>query len=145
MTSASETAAPKTVDLDQALFRVGADGDCFLVGGKCRTCGTVTWGLRPMCPKCWAEGTQEEIPIGRSGRLYSAATVRHAAPGFTPPYMMGVIDLAEGVRMIGRVIAPDTGAWAKDAPVALQAGRLGVTPGGEEVVGPVFRIVGGVK
>jgi uncharacterized OB-fold protein len=145
VTAASETATPRTVDLDQALFRVTADGDCFLVGGKCRSCGAVTWGLRPMCPQCWAEGTQEEIPIGRRGTLYSAATVRHAAPGFTPPYMMGVIDLAEGVRVIGRVIAPEMGAWSKDAAVTLQAGRLGVTPAGDEVLGPVFRIVREVK
>ena len=131
----------KSVDLDPDLFRVTPDGDCFLVGGRCQACKAVTWGVRSMCPSCWKDGEQQEIAIGRRGTLYSATVVRHAPTGFTAPYMMGVIDLAEGIRVIGRVVPDNDGAWSKDAAVVLQAGVLGTNPAGEDVVGPMFRIV----
>lgn len=134
------TNATATVDLDPALFRAPHGQAAYLVGGKCRSCGAVTWGVRSMCPSCWAEGAQEEVPIGRRGKLYSATTVRHAAQGFTPPYMMGVIDLDEGLRVIARVLADPNAGWRKDSIVALEAGPLSRGQDGSEVVGPVFRV-----
>jgi uncharacterized OB-fold protein len=129
------------VDLDPSLFRVSADGSCALVGGKCSHCGTITWGVRPMCPQCWAEGAQSEVAIGRTGTLYSATVVRRSPSGFTPPYTMGVIDTEEGVRIIGRLVMKVDADWQKDTPVVLEAGPLGVNEDGAEVIGPMFRVV----
>ena len=99
------TPAVGQVDLEPRLFKMEAGGGCHLVGGKCSNCGTVTWGVRAMCPQCWQEATQSEVPIGQRGKLYSSTTVRHAPQGFSAPYLMGVIDLDEGLRVIARVLA----------------------------------------
>lgn len=127
------------IDLEPRLFKVEHGGDCHLVGGKCSSCGTLTWGVRAMCPHCWREGTQSEVPIGKRGTLYSATTVRHAPQGFTAPYLMGVVDLEEGLRMIARVLASPA-VPLKDATVVLEAGALGVNEEGTEIIGPVYRV-----
>lgn len=136
MTMAADT---ERVGLDAKLFHFSEDGSCHLIGGKCSSCGTVTWGLRAICPKCWAEGTQEQIPMGARGKIYSATTVRHAAPGFTAPYVMAAIDLEEGLRVIARVLPHPTVA-TRDAAVALEAGPLGKNEQGAIVIGPIFRV-----
>lgn len=130
--------AASRVDLEPRLFKVEG-GTCHLVGGKCNACGTVTWGVRAMCPHCWQEGSQSEAPIGKRGRLYSATTVRHAPQGFTAPYLMGVVDLDEGIRVIARVL-PHPSVSLKDAVVSLEAGVLGVNEQGAEVIGPIYRV-----
>ena len=133
------TPAVGQVDLEPRLFKMEAGGGCHLVGGKCSNCGTVTWGVRAMCPQCWQEATQSEVPIGQRGKLYSSTTVRHAPQGFSAPYLMGVIDLDEGLRVIARVLA-DSATPPKDAVVSLEAGVLGVNEQGAEIVGPVYRV-----
>jgi uncharacterized OB-fold protein len=127
------------VDLEPRLFKVEAGGSCHLVGGKCGNCGTVTWGMRAMCPQCWQEATQSEVPIGKRGKLYSSTTVRHAPQGFSAPYLMGVIDLDEGLRVIARVLA-ESATPPKDAVVSLEAGVLAVNEQGAEIVGPIYRV-----
>lgn len=126
-------------DLEPRLFKVEDGGDCHLIGGKCSACGTVTWGVRATCPQCWKEGTQSEVPIGKRGQLYAATTVRHAPQGFTAPYLMGVVDLDEGIRVIARVVT-NAEVPLKDARVSLEAGALGINEQGTEIIGPVYRV-----
>ena len=106
-------AQPQSVDAQR--FRVGSDGAPMLVGGRCRHCGCVTWGVRTMCPRCWSADPQEEIALPTSGRLYTMTTTYRPQTGYKGPYAVGVVDLAGDVRVIGRIHWPAGTRWRPGA------------------------------
>ena len=114
------------------MFRIGQDGRPALVGSRCAGCGAIEFPARPICPACGAEGTVE-VAVGGTGRIRASAVVHHAPIGFTAPYVVALVDLAEGPI----VFCPITGCPPDDA--AVPAGtpvELVVTPareGGAEV------------
>ncbi|MFT6774465.1 MAG: putative OB-fold protein [Paracoccaceae bacterium] len=80
---------------------------------SCPACAAV-WALpRGLCPRCGAAPVWREAS-GR-GAVFSVTTL-HRAPArdfHSPvPYRLGLIDLAEGVRVMGR-ITDDAGIGAR--------------------------------
>ena len=77
---------------------------------RCRGCGR-SFLPRAICPFCHA-GEPEPVEASGRGELYSF-TVCHRAgmPGFESdvPYVVGLVELEEGVRMVANVVsvAPD--------------------------------------
>lgn len=72
----------------------------------CNSCRKPHFYPRSACPHCWSEDYEWRPAIG-SGTLYSFTAVRANAPStFTPvlPYLIGIVDLDEGVRMLGNLI-----------------------------------------
>jgi hypothetical protein len=72
---------------------------------RCSDCARIAFPPRRFCPGC---GATEAAWIELSGRgmLYSA-TVIHAGPGSYwagGPYSVGVVDLAEGPRLVTRIL-----------------------------------------
>jgi uncharacterized protein len=62
---------------------------------RCDACANVYFPPRPFCPAC-ASG---------KATLYSyVINHRPAAPGFTPPYAIAVVELEEGPRMMSNII-----------------------------------------
>ena len=74
-----------------------------LVGGSCTACGFVTLGVREICPECWAGGAMEEVPIGRSGRLYTYTVIHQLPPGYDAPFAVGYVDLEDGIRVFAHI------------------------------------------
>lgn len=126
-------------EIDPARFRSFSDGNWYLVGGRCRHCSTLSWSIAAVCPSCWAESSQEEVPIGRRGRIYSSTVVRRVPAGFPQDYIIGFIDLDEGLRVMGRIVAEDETRVRPGAPVVLEAGAVSTTKNGSSVIGPVYR------
>ena len=73
---------------------------------RCRACGHLTFPPRLLCPDCWGQDVEWTRLSGR-GILHSFTEV-WAAPGpfaAEVPYVLGLVDLEEGVRCLSRVDA----------------------------------------
>jgi len=77
-----------------------------LVLQKCAQCGTIRHTPRPMCPVCNSMDSVFEQVSGR-GRIWSWV-IAHAPvlPSFAEkvPYNVVVVELEEGVRMVGNLL-----------------------------------------
>lgn len=72
---------------------------------RCDTCARMTFPPKPFCPHCWGRNVQW-TDLRTQGIVYSATTV-HATPkvfqGETP-YAVGIVDLADNIRIATRVL-----------------------------------------
>jgi uncharacterized OB-fold protein len=78
---------------------------------RCRECGTKRFPPRAVCPVCLSSAT-EWVRASGKGTVYSfTVTHQNHAPGFREslPYVLAVVELAEGPRMMTNVVgcAPD--------------------------------------
>lgn len=74
-----------------------------LIGSRCNQCGWVSFPKARICPGCFRDDSMEEILLSNQGRLYCYSIARVAPLGFTPPYILGYIDLDEGVRIYSQI------------------------------------------
>lgn len=80
-----------------------------LVIRRCRSCGELHFMPRHLCPSCWSDDL-EWIDAGGGGTVHSFTIIRRAsAPAFAPrvPYVVALIDLNEGPRMMANVLGDD--------------------------------------
>ena len=70
---------------------------------RCDACAHTYFPPRPFCPAC---GGRKVTVFKASGRasLYSYVIHHRAVPGFTPPYAIAVVELAEGPRMMTNIV-----------------------------------------
>ncbi|HJQ83806.1 MAG TPA: Zn-ribbon domain-containing OB-fold protein [Candidatus Binatia bacterium] len=78
---------------------------------RCRACGTNRLYPRAVCPACLSSATEWVRASGR-GTVYSfTVTHQNQAPGFREelPYVLAIVELEEGVRLMTNVVgcAPD--------------------------------------
>ena len=71
----------------------------------CTTCGKPHFYPRALCPFCLSDALEWRQASGR-GRLYSFVINHKPARGFTAPYVIAVVDLDEGVRMLSNLVLP---------------------------------------
>lgn len=85
----------------------GALADGYLPGGVCQSCGEVLLPPRPACYACGSRDVDIEHQP-RNGRIYSYTAVHTPPPELADdaPYTIGVVELASGGRLLGRVDAP---------------------------------------
>ena len=106
---------------------------------KCNDCDVSIFYARVICPNCMSENLSWHQSAGK-GTIYSYTTVfRTGAPGFTSevPYVVGLVDLAEGIRVMANIIG-----W--DDPEALQidqAVQIEFQKATDEFTLPVFRVI----
>jgi uncharacterized protein len=71
---------------------------------RCDACANVYFPPRPFCPSCASRKVSVFNASGK-GKLYSyVINHRPAAPGFTPPYAIAIVELDEGPRMMSNII-----------------------------------------
>lgn len=107
-------------DLDTQPFWDGCREGRFLVP-RCRSCGELRWPPGPMCPACQAQET-EWLPASGQGKIYSWVVVTHPVAEVLVdqvPYVVGLIELAEGVRVVGNVEGCDPATVVPDMPVEI--------------------------
>ncbi|MBE3587920.1 MAG: Zn-ribbon domain-containing OB-fold protein [Thermoanaerobacteraceae bacterium] len=93
---------------ETAKFWEGCQQGKFLLQ-KCDDCGKYIYYPRAICPQCMSSRLSWVESTGR-GEVYSFS-VHHRGPtkGFKPPYVVALIDLEEGVRVMSNVIGCDPG------------------------------------
>jgi uncharacterized OB-fold protein len=75
---------------------------------RCRACANVIFYPRSVCPRCMSDDIEWFAASGR-GSIHSFVVVHRAPPGFQDdvPYVVALIDLAEGPRMMSRITGAD--------------------------------------
>ena len=74
---------------------------------KCNACGTLRFPPGPACQNCEAYDRGYQVAAG-TGTVYSYVVHRHPpVPGKELPIVIALIDLDEGVRMVGEVAGVD--------------------------------------
>jgi uncharacterized OB-fold protein len=103
----NELPAP-IVNADSAPYWEGARADKLLLQ-QCGDCGTVRFFPRYLCTECGSDHTDWTEASGR-GTVHSFTIVHRAAfPEFQvqTPYVVALIDLEEGPRMMTNIVGDD--------------------------------------
>jgi uncharacterized protein len=91
---------------------------------QCTACGSLRHPPGPMCPSCGADKPDYVLAIGR-GEVFSYVVHHHpAVPGKTLPFVVALVELNEGVRMIGELIDVDPASVQIGMPVELALTRI---------------------
>lgn len=87
---------------------------------RCDACSHIYFPPRPFCPACASRTVSVFAASGRA-KLYSYVISHRAAPGFTAPYSIAVVELEEGPRMMTNIVhCPQTPeALQLDMPVVV--------------------------
>jgi uncharacterized OB-fold protein len=87
---------------------------------RCEACGALRHPPGPLCPACGSASRGWVVAAG-TGTVYSYVVHHHPpVPGRTPPYVVALVELAEGVRILGEVLDAGAGeGMAVGAPVTL--------------------------
>ena len=86
---------------DNNLFIDDADG-IKLRGSRCMDCNKSYFPPRNKCPDC-LQSDLPTLPLAREGSLYSYTTVNIPSKNFPPPYVVGYVELKEGIRIFGQL------------------------------------------
>ncbi len=104
-----------------------------LVTSRCRTCGWASFPARRICARCGAEEVAR-VEGGRRGRVLSSAVVHHAPIGFQAPYLVGLVELAEGPVVFCPLLGWEPVEGAVPAGAAVELAVAPARPGGAAVV-----------
>jgi len=84
-----------------------------IMGSKCKKCGALALPPRAFCVSC-SDTKMEWIQFKGTGRLAAFTSITVAPPymakegfGRNNPYIVGVIELEEGVKMVARIVGFD--------------------------------------
>ena len=104
------------VGMDDADFWAGvAEGELRLQ--RCSTCGVVRHPPRPMCPACHGLTWTTQRASGR-GVVHSYVIPRvPVPPGFDDGYIVALIELEEGVRLVSSLTGVEPDAVRNEMPV----------------------------
>jgi uncharacterized protein len=92
-----------TVGQDTAFFWDGVNAGELRIQ-RCADCGALRHPPGPMCPHCHSVRRDHIVASGR-GELHSFVVHHHPpVPGKEPPFVVALIDLPEGVRMLGNLL-----------------------------------------
>lgn len=78
-----------------------------LRASRCRACGKTEFPYSPRCPNCASADEPSEVMLNSTGQVFEYTTVHSPAPGFQAPYVVGYVDLPEGVRLYGQILNPE--------------------------------------
>ena len=137
----------KPIPVVEGLFADTAAGPR-LFGSKCAGCGTPYFPRSPVChnPEC-RDPRVEDAAFGPRGTLWSL-TIQHYAPPppvkFDEPfipYALGLVDLQEGLRILGRISTDKLEALKVGTPVELVIEKLCTAPDGNDLTSWKFKLV----
>jgi uncharacterized OB-fold protein len=117
---------------------LGTAGGPSLAGSRCPGCGAHFFPARHVCSGCLTEDL-DLVPLSRTGTIYTFTVVRQSTPDFTAPYLLGYVDLPEGVRVLGLLVGLGEGKATIGMTVTLATQPKGTDADGCEIVGYCFR------
>lgn len=103
---------------------------------RCANCGRHLHPRRIFCPQCSSRDLKWLTASGE-GTVYTFSTLyRSPSPEFEAPYTNGIVQLAEGVHLFGRLIGKEHDQIAIGDMVTVGFGP--VRPGGDRL--PLYRV-----
>jgi uncharacterized OB-fold protein/acyl dehydratase len=107
------------INRDNAFFWEGIDRGELLIQ-RCASCGRLRHPPGPMCPSCRSLEWDTVVSSGR-GVVYSFVVPHHPqVPSFEYPYVVGLVELEEGTRLVSNVIGVDPAGVHVGLPVAVE-------------------------
>ncbi|GHD66518.1 bifunctional MaoC family dehydratase N-terminal/OB-fold nucleic acid binding domain-containing protein [Streptomyces goshikiensis] len=101
---------------------------------RCSSCATLRFPWLPGCNAC-ASPEWGTVEASGAGTVFSYVVMHHPPfPAFDPPYAVALVELAEGVRMIGNITGVPYDKVRIGMPVRLEFLRVD-----EDLELPVFR------
>lgn len=87
---------------------------------RCTDCGRSRHPVRPMCPDCRSL-SWDTVAARGDGVVHSYVVAHHPRiPGFDYPLTTGLIDLAEGTRLLANIVGCAPGQVYIGMPVTLE-------------------------
>lgn len=122
-----------TINRDTRFFWAGtARGELRIQ--RCGGCGSLRHPPGPMCPACGETKPEFVVASGR-GEVYSYAVHHHPpVPGRSLPFVVALVELAEGVRMLAELVDVPPESVRVGLPVT-----AGFVPVDDELTMPVWR------
>ena len=82
--------------------------DGHLIGGRCGACGRYHFAQAATCPWCGSTDVTEAA-LSEHGTLWAWTAVTAPPPGYRGevPFGFGVVELAEGIRVVTRLVEAD--------------------------------------
>jgi uncharacterized OB-fold protein len=91
---------------------------------RCGGCGLLRHPPGPMCPRCGATRPTHLVALG-DGVVYSFVVHHHPpVPGREVPFVVALVELAEGVRVVGELLGVDASAVRVGMPVRVAFDRV---------------------
>jgi len=110
---------PDIDDVNRLYFEGTAAGELRI--RHCNSCGTLFRFAHAWCPECWSQDLGFKVVSGR-GRVETFTVVHQAPyPAFEEriPYVIALIQLEEGVRIMSNIVDCDPDAVEIGLPVAV--------------------------
>jgi uncharacterized OB-fold protein len=104
----------------EGLFAEDEQGAPYLRGGRCGACGRLQFPMASTCPACGGDAI-EEVRLADHGTLWGWTAVTAPPPGYLGdvPFGFGVVELADGLRVITRIEEPDPSRLEFGMPMTL--------------------------
>ncbi len=115
-------------------LEVRPDGSGNLLGSRCRACGAHFFPVREACSGCLSQDL-EGVKFSPEGTLYTYSVVRQSTPSFDVPYVLGYVDLPEGVRIMGQIGGCDIDDITIGMPMVMVLEPFGVDDEGNPLTG----------
>lgn len=96
---------------------------------RCRTCSRPWFYPRPCCPHCMSDQFDWVTASGQ-GSVYSFSVIRRGpSPAFRPPYVLALVELKEGVRLLSQIVecSPEAVRVGMSVRVTFGPSPLGLT------------------
>src|SRR5262249_56745861 len=91
---------------------------------RCGGCGTLRHPPGPLCPACRAAKPEYVVAAG-TGEVYSYVVQHHPpVPGKKLPIVVALVQLPEGVRMVGELLGVSPGRARIGLPVRVEFVRI---------------------
>lgn len=132
--NAAKDAIRPVVSRDTAFFWAGtAAGELRIQ--SCGECGALRHPPGPACLRCDALSPEHVVASG-TGEVYSYVVHHHPpVPGRTLPFVVALVELAEGVRMVGELLDAEPDEVRIGAPVRVAFVRID-----DELTLPAWRL-----
>jgi len=105
---------------------------------RCSDCSQFYFFPRPFCPNCQSQNVQWQTVSGK-GTLHSYVIAHRGHPAFDAPYVIAIVQLDEGAKMMTNIVGVDDPTAEKlpaDAPVQIVFDDVN-----ENVTLPQFKLV----
>ncbi len=134
----AEKPVETTTSFRPAELEIDPDGTGHLLGSRCRVCDAHFFPIREACAGCLSD-EMETVRLSARGTLYTFTVVRQSTPAFEVPYVLGYIDLPEGVRVMGQIAGCEPGELRIGQSLVLNVEPFGEAVDGSQPMGYRFR------
>jgi uncharacterized OB-fold protein len=128
-----------TVYIEEQWFSEGKEGPA-LIASKCESCDSVFFPKKKVCPECF-EGHLHPVLLSKHGKLHTYAVSLMGPAELEKPYVMGFIDLPEGIRLYSLIV--DCEPWEDVLKVGMEmeltVGKIKTDQNGNDIISYMFK------